>query len=89
MRTLLVQYDLLKPTQNYTDLIDAIKLYPWAKPLYSAFFIRTEKTPKEIVRELLPHIDADDKLLVVECAGSWWSENLPEDVLEWLHRELA
>jgi hypothetical protein len=75
MRTMLVGYDLNRPGQNYTGLIDALKAVPlWWHHLDSTWLLRTEETASELRDRLRPYVDAGDELLVIDvtsCAAAW------------------
>ncbi len=88
MSVFLVTYDLKKPetSADYENLITQIKSYDsWAKPEYSTWLIKANKTTQSIFNELSPHTDGNDKLLVVDVTNDpWWSKNLPTDVVTWM-----
>ena len=74
--TLLVSYDLIWPetSESYKNLIAKIMSYPWyAKPLESFWFIKTEKTASTVMGELRLHIDANDKLVIVDVTWDFWT----------------
>ncbi len=74
MRTLLVGYDLHRPGQNYQSLIEALKRTAWWHHLDSTWLVRTTETPVELRDRLLPHIDSNDTLLVIDVtsrAAAW------------------
>jgi len=74
MNTLLVGYDLNKPSQNYEGLIDALKSYgTWWHHLDSTWLVRTTKTPSQLRDELKELIDANDELLVMNVSGDVWA----------------
>ncbi len=61
-----VSYDLFKTGQNYPDLIKKIESYPKAvRVLLSYWIIETNKSAKDIVAELKPYYDSNDKIFVV------------------------
>ena len=46
-----ISYDLKKPDRDYSGLYEAIKSFEsWWHYLESTWIIKTEKTPKEILR---------------------------------------
>jgi len=70
MKTYLVGYDLNRPEQNYTDLIEAIKAVGvWWHCLDSTWIVKSNQTAVEIRDELKQHIDRNDELLVVSLQG--------------------
>ena len=84
-RTYTIQYDLLKPGQNYDKLIPAIKQLgtTWAKPLESCFAIVTTMTAAQIRDSLTPYLDPNDRLLVTQIGADWASRCLAKEVVEW------
>ena len=78
MATYMVGYDLNKPVQNYTELIDAIKSYgTWWHHLDSTWIIKTDQTPVEVRDNLAQHIDSNDELLVaaISAPAAWHGFN--------------
>lgn len=70
MSTLLVGYDLKKPGQDYSPLIEKLKSFgTWWHHLDSTWLIKTDETPKEVRDVLKPLIDANDELLVIDVSG--------------------
>jgi hypothetical protein len=77
MSAYLVSYDLDKPGQDYTDLIDAIKQIGGVRTLYSEWFVATATmSAKTIFEHLSAFVDANDRLLVVGLSGEAWWNNL-------------
>jgi len=70
MAVYMVTYDLIKPHQDYPDLIKAIKEIgtTWCKPLLSTWLIVHDGPATAIRDALSQHIDDDDKLLVQRVA---------------------
>jgi hypothetical protein len=81
----LIAYDLGGPERDYEELIDAIKSYGYyAHILESNWIVRSNDSASDIRDDLKPHIDLNDKLLVVEC-GSGWATTFSNDNTEWMH----
>jgi len=80
-----IDYDLSKPGQNYTDLIETIQSFPdWAHVLKSSWVVKSPKTAMQVLETLLPHIDANDKIIVKQCTGvSAWI-GLSDELSNWL-----
>ncbi len=91
MATHLIGYDLDKPGQNYEALKSAIEELAggWWHHLDSTWLVTSALTAKEVRDKLKPHLDANDKLLVINVggdayawtgfsakAGDWLKENL-------------
>lgn len=66
MRTLLISYDLAKPSLNQPYLADAIMSLgqSWARPLESVWYLRTEESQTMIETRLSRLLDDNDGLLV-------------------------
>jgi hypothetical protein len=90
MTTYLVGYDLNRPSQDYDDLIVAIKTLSggtWWHNLDSTWIFRSELSAVAIRDILLRHIDQNDELLVVALTGegAWF---LSTSGSNWLLRNL-
>lgn len=90
MNTLLVGYDLNKPTQNYAGLIEALKSHStWWHHLDSTWLVKTAKTPSQLRDELMELIDANDELLVMNVTGDLWaSAGLQQRANDWLQENV-
>jgi hypothetical protein len=74
MNTLLVGYDLNKPGQDYTGLIEALRAHgTWWHHLDSTWLVMTAKTATQLRDELSELIDASDELLVINVSGDLWA----------------
>jgi hypothetical protein len=89
MKTHIISYDLGVPetSEDYKKLIACIKsLGGWAKPLYSVWFIKSDKTTLQIRDQIIKETDANDKLLVIEVTNSdWATSGLSKDVTNWMY----
>ncbi|MDQ3739594.1 MAG: hypothetical protein M3320_00175 [Actinomycetota bacterium] len=68
MHSLLVTYDLRgrdETSADYAELIRAIKRYRHGKLMLSTWFVVTNRSAEEVFDDLRPHVDQDDRLLVV------------------------
>lgn len=90
MSILMVSYDLVTPGRDYADLYDALKAYgTWARPVESVWLIETDDTTGDVRDELLQHVDANDKLIVLLVDDSEWATyNLSAKVGKWLDKNL-
>lgn len=82
----MVNYDLYKSGQNYTDLINEIEKSPdHARYLLSGWLVATTETLQQIYNRLSKWIDENDRILVIELIGNYqgW---LSVDVWEWLKK---
>jgi hypothetical protein len=91
MPLLLVLYDLNRPGQNYDPLWQKLKSYgAWWHELDSTWLVKTRLTPHELHDQLVPYLDANDELLIVDVTGkAWWSRGLNPTALQWLHDNFA
>ncbi len=90
MRTLLIEYDLADPGQNYSGLIDYIKSFPdWCHQMKSAWLIRTSLSVSDVRDKLKGFLDSNDDVLVMNVTGAGWASwGLPSRITEWLHEQL-
>lgn len=90
MKTLLISYDLNKPGQDYTRLIEGIKSYPdWCKIHKSVWAVRTTRNATEVHRHLFPLMDANDLLFVSGLTDEAAWNGLPVEVSNWLQQKLV
>jgi hypothetical protein len=81
---LLITYDLKKPGQDYSALYNTIKTASrWWHYLESTWIIETASPPQAWVEKLLPHLDQNDRLIVVQITPNYQGY-LPKDAWEWL-----
>ena len=85
-RVYIVTYDLKVPGKDYSGLYNAIKASPkWWHYLESSWLIYTSELPGQIWERLSPHVDKNDRILIIEvrdrCQG--W---LPKDAWDWIHQ---
>lgn len=84
----LVTYDLIK-RKNYPELIEALEKFPYWHCLGSVWIIKSDLSCAQIRDALLPHIDSDDKLLVVKLTGEGaWTTSFPDNCKKWLKDNL-
>ena len=69
MGSYLISYDLDKPGQDYTDLIDAIKKLGDHKVLFSEWLVKCNYSASQIHDYLRKFMDGNDRLLVVGLSG--------------------
>jgi hypothetical protein len=75
MKAYLVSYDLDKPGQDYTKLIDRIKQYGAVRVLKSQWALGTTLTAVQLRDDLKDYIDSNDRMLVT-AIGDWASWNI-------------
>jgi hypothetical protein len=83
----MVAYDLKKPGQNYTGLIEELKKKPWWHALESTWLLDTSETPAQVWARIKKYIDTNDSVLVIEmkkgtAAGA--DGRLPKEAWEWI-----
>lgn len=68
MTNLFIAYDLNQPGQNYDAVRDKIKsLGMWHQFQYSLFYVSTQVTAAEAYAIVLPALDGNDKLAIIEA----------------------
>ena len=81
-----ISYDLIAPDRNYDTLIAKIKeLGGWSKIGYSFWYVKSTYTSSQARDYLLPVLDSNDKLYVVDAtngAASW--HNLSREVGQYI-----
>ena len=71
MYSFIVTYDLNGSGKNYEDLISEIKTYSkWAHINESVWFLKSDKSCKEIRDSLLNYRDKDDSSFVAKLTGA-------------------
>lgn len=90
MATYLISYDLYRPGQDYTQLLQAIKrLGGWWHHLDSAWIVKHSGPATAIRDALTPHIDANDELLVVRLTGEGAWKGFNDEGSVWLKNNLV
>ena len=75
MKAYLISYDLDKPGQDYSRLINRLEQYGAVRILYSEWVLKTTWTAVQLRNDLQTYIDSNDLLLVVGLSGeaAWTS----------------
>ncbi|WP_228449955.1 hypothetical protein [Streptomyces alkaliterrae] len=85
----MVGYDLNRPGQDYSRLIEAIEAYgTWWHSLDSTWIIKTPKSVTQVRDELRRHIDSSDELFVAELTGHAAWSGFDQTSSEWLKKYL-
>jgi hypothetical protein len=85
MKSLLITYDLITPGRDYAKLYEAIKAQgTWWHCLESVWIVRTAATSIQVANILKQHVDANDKLAVLQVQGDWATYNLSDECSNWL-----
>ena len=88
MKSYLVTYDLIK-RKNYPELIGALEKLNYWHCLLSTWIIKSDNTAEEIFDYLRPHIDDDDKLIVILLQReAKWTTSFPKNCQDWLRDNL-
>ncbi|MBI1376091.1 MAG: hypothetical protein GC157_01190 [Frankiales bacterium] len=67
----MVSYDLQRPGQNYSGLIEAIKgLGAYRHCLQSTWLVATAHSPAAVWDSLAGHVDKNDRVLVMTVGGT-------------------
>jgi hypothetical protein len=86
----LIGYDLISPGKDYGDLIKAIKALGsgWCHCLDSTWIITNSGSATDIRDALTPHLDSNDKLLVIKTSvpAAWLG--LDDERSKWLRETL-
>lgn len=79
-----ISYDLNKQGQDYSGLFDAIKSYgTWLHPLDSTWLISTTDRAEQVFNKLSPHIDSNDRILIMEIKHHWHAK-LDQQAYDWI-----
>jgi hypothetical protein len=65
MSLLLVAYDLNKPEQDHSGILEQIEKYSNIRLTDASYAIITDKTPRAICEEFIKFIDKNDNLYVI------------------------
>lgn len=85
----LISYDLSKPGRDYERLFEAIKaLGSWWHCLESVWVVKTDLTCAQVRDHLVKHIDANDKLAVLELGSGWASQGLDKNCNDCLRNNM-
>lgn len=86
MANFLVTYDLIK-RKNYPELIATLEQFDYWHCLGSVWIVKWDRSAEDLAALLYPHIDSDDKLLVVALGSDRaWTRSFPENCKEWLRK---
>ena len=83
-----ISYDLKKAGQDYSGLISTIKtLGNWAKPCESYWLLSTNLSASEVFAHVKPHIDANDRLLIVRVDLTDRAGWLTQNIWDWVNQQ--
>lgn len=84
-----VSYDLHRPGQDYSKLIEELESSPdWWHYLESTWLISTNESPDQVWNRIGKHLDKNDRALIIQvgpnCQG--W---LPQEAYAWIRTKFA
>jgi hypothetical protein len=84
LRTYWVSYDLDKPGQDYTDLLNAIRTIGGVRILFSDWLIKGSFTAVQLRDHLTQFLDGNDRIFVAELTGvaAWRSVMVPQETIQ-------
>ena len=90
MATYMIGYDLNRPGQDYSTLIDDIKSIgsPWWHHLESTWLVVTSKSEVQIRDQLKHRLDRNDELLVAKLSGDAAWIGFSDEGSKWLKDNL-
>ena len=89
MNVYLITYDLKKSGKDYKGLYNAIKgNEKWWHYLENAWLIATEESPASVQSSLLPHIDDNDNLLIIQVKRNY-SGWLQQKAWDWMNENVT
>jgi hypothetical protein len=76
-----ISYDLDKPGQDYSDLIDRLKQHKAQEVTRSDWLLASDWTPAQIKKDLLVYLDDNDRIIVAELRynAAWNNLLIPGD----------
>ena len=89
MKSYLIGCDLNRPGKNYPELMAAFESLPlrW-QYLESIWIVNTDWSAREVRNHLKPHVDAADRLLVLELTGEGAWSGFNDEAVSWLSEHL-
>ena len=88
MSALLVTYDLKKPGQDYSNFLNRIRSYEWARLSESSYAIQTNEAPSAVYTEMRQHLNPNDNIDVVNLKRPYAGYG-SQVVNEWLESRLS
>lgn len=88
MAVYMVSYDLNKSGQDYKGLYEELKNSPvWWHYLDSTWLIKTNETVVQLWERIEPHIDSNDRCLVIPVSKPY-SGWMTEEAWNWLDQNI-
>jgi hypothetical protein len=78
-----ISYDLDKPGQDYSDIINRLKQLKAQEVTRSDWLLASNRTPTQIKEDLLAYLDNNDRIIVAELKynAAWKNLLIPGDVV--------
>jgi hypothetical protein len=81
-----VNYDLNRPGQDYSGLLDELRSSPgYLHLLKSGWLVGTHETPNQLWDRLGRHLDKGDRLLIIQVVNYKWGW-LTEEQWQWIEQ---
>lgn len=87
MAVYLITYDLNNPGQRHSQILKAVKEYPWARLSESSYAIESTASPQQVFNSLSSYLDKNDTLYVINLSCPYYGQG-PQDVNDWLSKKL-
>lgn len=87
----MITYDLNSASQNYDDVIRAIKdcsTGVWCSYWKSSFLIKSSLSANQISDKITPYLDSNDRLIVVECKTTNYQGWLTEKQWKYINENI-
>lgn len=89
MATYLIGYNSAHPDQFHEELTEAIESFPnYWHCLECTWIIKSDWSIPQIADALDPHLDTNDKLLILQLEGSYVGNGFKDQCSEWLEHHL-
>ncbi|CUO53145.1 Uncharacterised protein [[Eubacterium] contortum] len=75
MSVYMITYDLNSEGQNYEKVTQSIKdasTGAWCSYWKSSYLIKSNLTAEQVSKKITPHIDSNDRLIVIEVRENYW-----------------
>ena len=86
----LITYDLNSTGQKYDDVINAIKNASsyWCTYWKSSFLIKSNLTANQISDKITPHLDSNDRLMIVETKTTNYQGWLSQEQWDFIKKNI-
>lgn len=84
MKTYLITYETFNLGLENSFIEEIKKFEYWARPTNFVWLVKTDLNRNQIFNKIRPFLGISDKLLVIEVTQDWISDNLTNDVVNWM-----